>query len=122
VTYTLSINGPVDMAGFLLPAASITFTMATDPAKGQTTPAVPTRQPLATGDVAGHGHAHVTNPDGHPAVDRKASVELDEKDWQGERRKGKPHSRWQELPPLQAPTGVTALARCCALTAGRWPT
>ncbi len=97
-------------AGFLVPAVSITFTTAPDPMSRQSTGASPpVTQPSATDD-AEHGHAHVTNADGHPAVDRTAPVELDEWEWTGERRDGKPHSRWQELPPLQAPAGVTALA------------
>ncbi|MGH7391689.1 MAG: RHS repeat-associated core domain-containing protein, partial [Candidatus Rokuibacteriota bacterium] len=66
--------------------------------------------PAVDTDETGHGHAHVTNADGHPAVDQTAPVELDEKEWTGERRAGKPHSRWRELAPLQAPPGVTALA------------
>ncbi|MGH7393447.1 MAG: Ig-like domain-containing protein, partial [Candidatus Rokuibacteriota bacterium] len=112
--YTLSFNGAVDSAGFLLPAASLTFTTAPGPTPAPPTSSsdaapVPAAPPAATDD-SGHGHAHVTNPDGHPAVDQTAPVELDDREWTGERREGKPYSRWQELPPLQAPPGVTALA------------
>jgi len=37
-------------------------------------------------------------------------TELDEFEWKGPLRDGKPYSRWQDLPPLTAPPGVTALA------------
>jgi len=34
----------------------------------------------------------------------------DDWEWRGERRDGRPYSRWQGLPPRQALPGVTALA------------
>jgi hypothetical protein len=38
-------------------------------------------------------------------------VDLDDLEWRGQRDKGgKPESRWQKLPPLMAPPGVTALS------------
>ncbi len=38
-------------------------------------------------------------------------ADLDDLEWRGQRDKaGKPESRWQKLPPLMAPPGVTALS------------
>ncbi|MGH7392992.1 MAG: kelch repeat-containing protein, partial [Candidatus Rokuibacteriota bacterium] len=45
VAYTLSINGPVDTAGFLLPAASLTFVTAPDAGSGQAPAAPPPAEP-----------------------------------------------------------------------------
>jgi RHS repeat-associated protein len=45
-----------------------------------------------------------------PVVTPGTPGEVDELEWRGARRNGKPHSAWQDLPPLRAATGVTALA------------
>jgi hypothetical protein len=99
--YTLSINGPTDDAGFLFPPTAIRFTTAPIAESGSNATTSSAASPTAA-----HGHAHAAS---QPEQDQPP-VELDEWEWQGERRDGKPYSRWQELPPLQAPAGVTALA------------
>ena len=50
-----------------------------------------------------HGHDRDLTPPGQPS-------ELDDWQWRGQRRNGKPYSPWQALPPLMAPPGVTALS------------
>jgi len=98
-TYTLTVNGALDAAGLLVPFTSLTFQTATAQASvmGGITrvPAVP--------DVMGHFHpANAIRPGTYG--------ETDEWEWRGSRCDGKPCSRWQQLPPLKAPRGVTALA------------
>lgn len=99
--YTLSLNGPNDPAGFLLPGTAVRFSTAADPT------AAPGSSSMSSAE-GGPDHDH------HHGVSKKGlmdtPVELDDWEWKGERRQGKPHSPWQNLPPLKAPPGVTALA------------
>ncbi len=100
-SYTLTLNGPSDSGGLLLPLTSIVFQTAAAPPQGAA--------PMASGTApAGHAHgAAIPQPQGPPPG---ARGEVDDSQWRGARRDGKPHSAWQDLPPLQAPPGVTALA------------
>ena len=93
--YTLAVNGAVDRSGFLLPFTSISFVTA---ASG---PGVP---------GPGPGGTPPGGPPGSPPKGQPGGLRDDDMVWRGETRDGKPYSRWQELPPLHAPRGVTALA------------
>jgi len=98
--YTVSLNGLEDTNGFLVPFTSFRFTTAQSPA----TPAQGTMSP------AGGASGAPTTHQSPGATVGSQPVELDEWEWKGQRRDGKPYSSWQSLPPLQAPPGVTALA------------
>jgi RHS repeat-associated protein len=100
--YSLVVNGPEDLAGFLLPFTRVEFTTAgVARTAGAGAPAPP-----ATGSNDAAEHSHHAGRPGQPGQ----PSELDEPEWKGPLRDGKPYSRWQDLPPLQAPPGVTALA------------
>ncbi|MBI2526330.1 MAG: hypothetical protein HYV93_10135 [Candidatus Rokubacteria bacterium] len=43
-------------------------------------------------------------------ADTQAAGDAEDWEWKGERRDGRPYSRWQALPPFKAQAGVTALA------------
>jgi len=101
-SYTLSLNGPSDAEGFLLAAGAVSFTTA--PTSGS---APASSSGLTVGD---RNHDHATHHGDSKKALKDAPVELDEWEWKGARRKGKPHSPWQDLPPLKARPGVTALA------------
>ena len=97
--YSLVLNGPEDRNGYLLPFTRVEFRTAGPAASsGETQPGP------RSDDSAGRAH--------HAA--RSATVgarsEIDDLEWKGPRRDGKPYSRWQSLPPLTAPPGTTALA------------
>jgi RHS repeat-associated protein len=102
--YTLSINGATDPAGVLIPPTVVTFKTEGSSASGGQGASAQSGSGRAQ-SVASESSAGPNRP-----VDPTAPVELDEAEWRGERRDGKPHSHWQELPPLSAPPGVTALA------------
>ncbi len=91
-TYSLTVNGAVDREGLLLPVSGISF--STTPLAGATQP--PSGPPSDGGGSSAPG-SNPSSPD-------------DELVWRGELRDGKPHSEWQDLPPLQAPANVAALA------------
>ena len=95
--YSLVINGSEDLGGYLLPFTRVEFTTTGPP-----------RPASSTGTKSDYStdHAH------HAARSAKHGIrsELDEFEWKGPLRDGKPYSRWQDLPPLKAPPGVTALA------------
>jgi hypothetical protein len=109
--YTLTVNGAEDHTGLLVPFTAVDFTTARGAAAPPTSSAMaadrsPHRDHAAhAGDADEHSHLPKMRPPlGGPA-------ELDETTWRGERdADGKPRSRWQKLPPLQARPGVTALA------------
>jgi len=90
-TYTVTLNGPVDKDGFFLPVSSFSFTTESD---DSSQPPGPPPSPPTDGDQ-GPGYNYLGD-DGWM--------------WNGERRDGKPHSSWQDLPPLLAEAGVTALS------------
>jgi len=100
--YTVNVQGVVDTDGQPAAWSSLRFTT----------------QPTEAGAHAGSGSDHAAHdmtgaPHSHaPAVGPYggAQAETDDEKWTGETRDGKPYSRWQELPPLQAPDGGTALA------------
>ena len=92
-TYTVTLNGPVDRNGFLLPVASFSFTIEGSAAGGSG----------STG--SGPGTSPTLTPEGS-----KSGADDDGYVWQGELKDAKPHSPWQDLPPLRAEPGVTALA------------
>src|SRR5262250_1447407 len=97
-TYTLTVNGAVDATGLLVPFTSVPFQTASPP----TAMSAEVRVVSAPAPKTTHFHpASVLRP-GTPG-------ETDE-EWRGDLCDGKPCSRWQRLPPLDAPRGVTALA------------
>jgi RHS repeat-associated protein len=100
-TYTVVVNGAADTQGGLLPFTSVAFMTAQPVAARGTGQAT-----ILAAAPAPAGHSHL------PAVQVAAGTpsDLDEYEWKGERRDGRPYSRWHDLPPLQAPPGVTALA------------
>jgi RHS repeat-associated protein len=97
--YSLVLNGPEDPNGYLLPFTRVEF-MTTGPAASSAL------MPPGSSSDGSESHAH------HAARSVKPGTrsETDELEWKGPRRDGKPYSRWQDLPPLSAPPGVTALA------------
>src|SRR5262249_48164882 len=97
--YSLVLNGPEDREGYLLPFTQVEFMTAWPTASSAAT------RPGSRSDGP-KGHAH------HAARSVKPGTrsETDDLEWAGPRRDGKPYSRWQDLPPLSAPPGVTALA------------
>jgi hypothetical protein len=98
--YTVSINGVRDDAAFLVPPTPVRFTTtAKAPAQGHEGPA---GQAL---ESSGHDHGAQGHHDEHASL-----AQRDDFEWKGERRNGRPYSRWQSLPPYQAPAGATALA------------
>jgi len=95
-TYTVSINGAIDRDGLSLPVSGISFTTKSVVGSAPTTP-TPT---------PGGGLNPVTPlPAPVPTV-----VGDDDLIWQGKLKDGRPRSDWEDLPALQAPAGVTALA------------
>ncbi len=92
--YTLSVNGAEDRQGALFPFTTVPFT---------------TMQPGVSASVSARAQQGITQAAPGSSASEKDS-DGDGEVWRGERRDGKPHSRWRELPPLQAPLGVTALA------------
>jgi RHS repeat-associated protein len=98
-TYSLTVNGAVDTMGLLVPFTSVSFLTA---APAATTTGGIVRAPTP---AAATGHFHPVN-----AVRPGAPGETDEWEWHGPLCDGKPCSRWQKLPPLKAPRGVTALS------------
>jgi YD repeat-containing protein len=91
--YTLRLDG-VTGAGGRLRATVVRFTTAAG--RGLAPPGGSAAAPPAPVDPS--------------ALDRDAADAEDAWEWRGERRHGRPYSRWQALPPLQAPRGTTALA------------
>ncbi len=97
--YSVTVNGAVDATGRLVPFTSVSFQTASPPTVMgggvrvvAAAPAPPT--------------AHF-----HPAgAIRPGTPGETDGDWSGNLCDGKPCSRWQCLPPLKAPSGVTALA------------
>ena len=98
-TYTLTINGPGDPSGFMLPFTSLIFTTAVAQVQPPGGPQPPGSE---------HGHQPIIPVPGAPP--RGVPAILDDWSWEGGLKDGKPHSRWMDLPPLQAPSDVTALA------------
>ena len=97
-TYSVTVNGAVDATGRLVPFTSVSFQTASPPTvMGGGVRVVAAPAPSTT-------HFH---PAG--AIRPGAPGETDG-DWSGDLCDGKPCSRWQRLPPLKAPNGVTALA------------
>ena len=96
-TYTLTINGATDPAGFLVPFASLSFTTAR-----------PTTATSIAGAPMPHMHgAMIAQP---PAPAPGVPAQVDDWQWRGDMKDGKPHAPAQDLPPVQAPAGVTGLA------------
>jgi RHS repeat-associated protein len=94
--YTVILNGPVARDGRLLPVSSFSFTTEQSSASGQ---------PSDRTSASSSSESSIQNP--------KSEIQNGESDdlvWRGEWKDGKPHSKWQDLPPLQAAPGETALA------------
>jgi RHS repeat-associated protein len=92
-TYTVTLNGPSDGEGFLLPVSSFSFTTESD---GIEPPPDDSPPP--------------PDPDDNPNPDDDNSQDEGNWEWKGEWKDGKPHSPWQDLEPLRAKPGVTALS------------
>jgi RHS repeat-associated protein len=98
--YTVALDGLIDVDGVHLPRAIVRFTTRLPETEVHARP--------GTGPFGRHtghhgGGQYDVTPPGQPA-------ELDEWQWRGEQRDGKPYSPWQSLPPLRAAAGVTALS------------
>jgi YD repeat-containing protein len=98
-TYSVTVNGAVDATGRLVPFTSVSFQTASPPTVMGGGVRV-----VAAAPAPSTTHFH---PAG--AIRPGAPGETDG-DWSGDLCDGKPCSRWQRLPPLKAPNGVTALA------------
>lgn len=96
-TYTVSINGAIDRDGLLLPVSGLSFSTKSVPGSLPTTP-----QP-----APGGGLKPVPPPPAPPVPTISGDDDLA---WKGKLKDGKPHSDWEDLPPLKAADGVTALA------------
>jgi RHS repeat-associated protein len=94
-TYTVTVNGAVDRDGLLLPISGITFSTKPAPGAGQ---------PSSTSS----GSSSTSTSQQRPQTETESSD--DEFVWRGKLKDGKPHSDWQDLPPLQAAPGETALS------------
>src|SRR3970282_2110799 len=68
----------------------------------------PPAGPHPPGPPSPHAHQPIIPEPSAPP--RGAPALLDDWSWTGGLKDGKPHTRWMDLPPLQAPSGVTALA------------
>jgi RHS repeat-associated protein len=101
-TYTITLNGPVDRDGLFLPLSGFTFTTVPSGSSTQSSGlTVSSSSQPETSEV------------------KLETIKDDDLDWKGERRDGKPYSKWQDLPPLKAEPGVTALAGQVLDLAGR---
>lgn len=97
-TYTVTVNGANDRDGVSLPVSGISF--STKPTGGIVTPSTPS--------PTGGGLTLVSPDQTLPSI--APSLGSDGFTWIGKLKDGKPHSDWQDLPPLKAPPGVTALS------------
>jgi YD repeat-containing protein len=95
-TYTVTVNGAIDRDGLLLPVSGISFSTKPVPGAGQTS------------STSSSSSSTSTIPKETPKTETQISD--DDFVWRGKLKDGKPHSDWQDLPPLQAPPGETALA------------
>src|SRR5439155_14393330 len=100
--YAVVLNGSEDPSGHLVPFTRVEFTTVPPPSSGSSGVG---SAPAARSDYS-TAHSH------HAAQTVKPGTrsELDEFEWTGPLRDGQPYSRWQDLPPLTAPPGVTALS------------
>jgi hypothetical protein len=98
-TYFLTINGAVDRDGLLLSASGISF--STKPPSGA--------NQLSSGS-ASSSESSPQNTTGPLKSSTENSNADKEWQWTGKLKDGKPHSDWQDLPPLQADAGITALS------------
>ena len=95
-TYSVTISGSADKDGLLLPASGISF--STKPSALGTQPSAPTT-------------SSSSQPGTRDSKLETASATQDDGFvWTGKLKDGKPHSDWEDLPPLEAPPGVTALS------------
>jgi len=97
-TYTVTINGAIERDGLLLPVSGISFSTKGAPGGGQQPPS----------STTGSG-TQPTAPTSQPGASLQSSNE-DGFIWTGKLKDGKPHSDWEDLPPLKAADRVTALA------------
>ena len=98
VTYTVTVNGAIDRDGLPLPVSGISFSTKAAPGG--------TPQPLSSS--AANGLQPAASPQLPPLIPQ--SFAADGWVWRGKLKDGKPHSDWEDLPPLRADPGVTALA------------
>ena len=99
-TYTVTINGSVDRDGLSLPVSGISFSTEGSPLSGQ--PSASTSSHANAGSI----EAAIQNP----ISEIQNREQDDDWHWRGKLRDGKPHSDWEDLPPLKAAPGITALA------------
>ena len=95
-TYAVSVSGAIDRDGLLLPVSGLSFSIK--PLLG----GIPTPVNPSTG--AGLKPVSTT-PSANPTVSSD-----DDLAWKGKLKNGKPYSDWEDLPPLKAADGITALA------------
>ena len=96
ITYAVSVSGAIDRNGLMLPVSGLSFSTKPIPG-GISTPREPS---------TGTGLKPVsTTPSANPTVSSD-----DDLAWKGKLKNGKPRSDWEDLPPLKAADGVTALA------------
>jgi RHS repeat-associated protein len=102
--YVVSVIGAHDIDGLGV-AGTVHFTVSASPQRDE-------RSEIARARSTSGGTGTVTaTQDGtdKPGPSR-ALQPFDDFEWRGARKNGRPHSRWQDLKPLQARPGVTALA------------
>jgi RHS repeat-associated protein len=92
--YTVTLNGPTDQDGLLLPFSGFSFTTQSSAANTQ-----------SSGGITISPSSKLETRNSKPETNEDYDFA-----WKGELRDGKPHSKWQDLPPLKAEEGVTALA------------
>jgi RHS repeat-associated protein len=99
-TYTVALNGVTDRDGALLPFTLIPFTT------------VRARDDGVTAQARGAAPGAEVSPGGaqDKTADERGATSLDDWEWKGAWRDGKPYSPWQGLPPLRAPFGTTAVS------------
>jgi RHS repeat-associated protein len=102
--YVVSVHGAHDIDGMGV-AGTVQFTVA---ATSQRDARSTTAGSKSTS--GGTGTERAKQSDSDKPGSSKTLQAFDDYEWRGARKNGRPHSRWQELPPLQARPGVTALA------------
>jgi len=107
-TYTVSVNGVFDVSGSLLPVSGFTFS---------TQPSAVSDQPTTTSDQsATGGQQSAASSESQSPESQNHNLQESDLGWRGEwgtdPKTGRrtPHSPWQDLSPLQAEPGVTALS------------
>jgi len=97
-TYTVTINGAADQDGLPLPASGFSFS-------------TPRASSVAAAPAAQSSSSSLQAVPPPATSERSPSADSDDDwVWTGAKKDGKPHSPWQDLGPLKAEHGETALA------------